>query len=178
LTAVAAPYGHAAGTIPLDGAVQYDSVTAFAIPAGATGFRRSTASPLPLVDLKLVRAAWHSAAWLTGGQPGELDEQRYPETFHTATIVRRDGQHVMLCHVHYPLLAFVSGVSDWYTTDFIDPPGLADQYVHAGFTALTAAVLLSPLAEVETSSLSADEWRQIRRWQPPTVGAVLFNRWD
>jgi hypothetical protein len=158
--------------------VQDGCVTAFAIPPGATGFHGSSTAPLPLVDLKLVRAAWRSAAWLTEGRAGELDEQRYPATFHTATIVHRDGQHVMLCHVHYPFLAFVSAFSDWYATEFIDPPGLADQYVHAGFTTLAAAVLLSPLTEVETSAISADEWRQIRYWQPPTVGAALFNRWD
>lgn len=84
----------------------------------------------------------------------------------------------MLCHAHYPLLAFVCGVRDWYSTEFIDPPGLADQYVRFGFTTLTADVLLSPLADLDTSAISNEEWRQIRYWQPPTVGAALFNRWD
>jgi hypothetical protein len=168
----------ARGTIPFDWAVQDDFVTAFAIPPGATGFRKSSTAPLPLVDLELVRAAWHAAAWLAGGRAGELDEQRYPATFHTATIVHRHGQHVMLCHAHYPLLAFVSGYCDWHTVEFIDPPGLADQYVGAGFATLTASVLLSPLADVDTSAILDEEWRQIRYWQPATVGAALFNRWD
>jgi hypothetical protein len=153
-------------------------VTAFAIPPGATGFCSPSAAPLPLVDLKLVRSAWHSTAWLAQGQAGELDEQQYPATFHTATILHRHGQYVMLCHAHYPLLAFVSGVRDSYTTEFIDPPGLAGKYVRLGFTTLPADVLLSPLADVDTSAITAEEWRQIRYWRPPTVGAALFNRWD
>jgi len=115
---------------------------------------------------------------MTSGQPGELDEQRYPATFHTATIIDRHGLHVILCHAHYPLLAFVSGRRDWYTTEFVDPPVWPGGYVAAGFTTLSAAVLLSPLGDVDTSLLSAEEWRQIRHWQPPTVGAALFNKWD
>ncbi|MFI5987354.1 hypothetical protein ACIBEA_41605 [Streptomyces sp. NPDC051555] len=47
-----------------------------------------------------------------------------------------------------------------------------------GFTVLDAAQLLSPAAEVDTAALAAAEHRQVKHWNPKTLGAMLFNSWD
>lgn len=155
-------------------------MTTFTIPAGATGFTDFRASPLPLVDLKRLRAAWHTGARLADCRTGALIEQCYPESFHTVTMVDRHGTvlHVALCHMHYPLIAFVTDQPRWYTTEFVDPPKWASAYSAVGFETLSADVLLSPLDAVDTSQLTAADRSQIRHWRPPTVGATLFNRWD
>jgi hypothetical protein len=153
-------------------------VTAFVVPRGATGFRSSKSAPLPLVDLKHLRAAWHAAAHLAAGRIGEFDEQSYPRTFHVAKVTGRDGLNVILCHAHFPLVAFATGQHAYYTTEFTDPPNWASAFAAAGFDAMSAAALLSPLEDADTSDLLADDWRQIRRWRPATLGAALFNSWD
>lgn len=85
----------------------------------------------------------------------------------------------MLCHVTYPFVAFISADRGaWRITDFIDPPAWASAYSDAGFETMSAAILLAPLDAVDTSQLYPVEWRQVRHWKPPTVGALLFNRWD
>ena len=163
---------------PLAAEADNERVTTFVIPAGSTGFRSRKAPPWPLVDLKHLRAAWHTGARLAGCKVGELVEQSYPEVYHTATMVGRDGLHIILCHMHHPLVAFVAVRRDWYTTEFIDPPAWATAYSAVGFEPLDADLLLAPFDDADTSQLSAEDWRQIRYWRPPTLGAVLFNRWD
>ncbi|GAA0435775.1 hypothetical protein [Streptomyces luteireticuli] len=47
-----------------------------------------------------------------------------------------------------------------------------------GFVVLSAARLLSPITESDTSALSTEEWCRIKHWRPTTLGAALFNAWD
>ncbi|WP_063754369.1 hypothetical protein [Streptomyces sp. NRRL S-1813] len=86
--------------------------------------------------------------------------------------------HIALFHAHYPLIAFVGGRRYWYTGQFQEPPAWAGVLADVGFVVLSAARLLSPLVESDTSALSAAERRQIERWRPETLGATLFNSWD
>jgi hypothetical protein len=113
-----------------------------------------------------------------GGRTGEFVEQSYSQTFHTAVITDRSGLHVMLCHAHYPLIAFVTDRQYSYTHEFQNPPIWAGAYDDAGFEVLNRAVLLSPLTETDTSALSTAEQRQVRYWGPANLGALLFNCWD
>ncbi|MGA5757018.1 hypothetical protein [Nonomuraea bangladeshensis] len=41
-----------------------------------------------------------------------------------------------------------------------------------------ASLLMSPLTKVDTTALSAAEWREIEYWKPKTLGELLFNAWD
>lgn len=103
---------------------------------------------------------------------------QYPQNFHVGTIDDRRGAHVALFHAHYPLIAFVGERLFVYRTEFVAPPSWAAALGSFGFTLLTAAELLSSLEDADTSGLSKAEWRQIKHWQPATLGAAIFNSWD
>ncbi|MBV1941832.1 hypothetical protein KUF83_35530 [Streptomyces sp. BV286] len=152
--------------------------TAFGLGRGSTGFGHFSDPPLPDVDPRTCRTAWHAAARAGHGRVGDFTEQKYPRSFHTATIDDRAGTQVALFHAHFPLVAFVAEQRHWHTTEFQDPPAWATTLDDFGFTILSALLLQAPLTEADTSALSAGEWQQIKYWQPETVGAVLFNEWD
>ncbi|MEV4870565.1 hypothetical protein [Streptomyces syringium] len=150
----------------------------FCLERGVTGFRDRGDPPLPHIDPKACRTAWYSAARVAGGQVADFTEQKYPHSFHSATIKTRSGTYIGLFHAHYRLIAFVADRCFRYTDEFLEPPAWATALSDGGFVVLSAAQLLSPLADWDTSALSAAEWRQIKYWRPTTVGATLFNAWD
>ncbi|WAP55775.1 hypothetical protein [Streptomyces sp. S465] len=162
----------------LGGVKVEDSQVTFRLERGVTGFRDWSDPPVPSTDPRACRAACYAAARAAGGQVEDFTEQEYPQNFHSATISDRNGAHVALFHTHYPLIAFVGDRRFWYTDEFQEPPTWATVLREAGFVVLSAAQLLSPLAESDTSALSAAEWRQIKHWRPETLGATLFNLWD
>ncbi|MFB8043505.1 hypothetical protein ACFC8F_19735 [Streptomyces hydrogenans] len=155
-----------------------DSQVAFRLEPGVTGFRDRGDPPLPSTDPRTCRAAWYAAARAAGGQVEDFTEQEYPQNFHLATISDRAGAHIALFHAHYPLIAFVGDRRYWYTDEFQEPPAWATTLTDIGYVVLSAAQLLSPLTESDTSPLSATERRQIKHWRPQTLGATLFNSWD
>ncbi|EFG64349.1 hypothetical protein SSBG_05132 [Streptomyces sp. SPB074] len=150
----------------------------FTLPRGATGFYRPKDGPLPEIELKAFRTALYAAARLAGGEAGEVEERVYPRTFHTATVVEREGEKVVLCHAHYPWVAFADARRDWYGEDFLAPPPWAHAFTDAGFTVLSNERLATPLSGVDTSVLTQGEWREIRFYGITTLGGVLFNAWD
>ncbi|RSS50372.1 hypothetical protein EF912_21895 [Streptomyces sp. WAC07061] len=145
---------------------------------GVTGFHDRGDPPLPTTDPRTCRSALYAAARAAGGQVEDFTEQEYPQNFHSATISDRDGEHIALFHAHYPLIAFVGDRRYWYTDEFREPPPWVTALTNVGFVVLSAAQLLSPLTESDTSALSATECRQIKHWRPATLGATLFNSWD
>ncbi|MFD7557094.1 hypothetical protein ACFV9E_21485 [Streptomyces sp. NPDC059835] len=152
----------------------------FRLEKGATGFWHVSEAPLRETEVGRCRAAWYAAALAAGGQPGDFAERVYPYNFHSATVVDgAGGRHVVLFHAHQPLVAFVEERKYGYTDEFLEPPawGVA-AFGDAGFVVLSAAQLLSPLKEWDTSVLSPSELKQIAYWEPRTLGAALFNAWD
>ncbi|MFI6476833.1 hypothetical protein ACIBH1_02800 [Nonomuraea sp. NPDC050663] len=150
----------------------------FRLARGSTGFGQAGDLPMPQIDVKLCRTAWHAAARAAGGRVGEFVERRYPRTFHSATLTDRGGAHVALFHAGFALVAFVAEQRDWYTDEFRDPPSWAGVLDGFGLALLPASLLLAPLSEADTTGLSAAEWSQIAYWRPETLGATLFNAWD
>ncbi|MDX3780567.1 hypothetical protein [Streptomyces europaeiscabiei] len=155
-----------------------DKNTGFSLPRGATGFHWPKDGPLPETDLRAFRGALYAAARAAGGKVGEVEEQAYPRTFHTASVVEDAGQHIILCHAHQPWIAFAQMRRDWYSEEFVAPPPWAGTFVHAGFLVLDREQLTAPLADVDTSDLSQGEWREIRFYGITTLGGVIFNAWD
>lgn len=143
-----------------------------------TGFRDRNDPPIPSTDARACRAAWHAVARAARGRVTDFAEQEYPQNFHSATLVDRDGTHVALFHAHHPLIAFATDRCYEYTDEFEEPPPWAPALGDAGFSVLSGALLLSPLEESDTSALSDAEWEQIKHWRPKTLGATLFNSWD
>ncbi|MFE3328510.1 hypothetical protein [Streptomyces sp. NPDC059176] len=155
-----------------------DENRGFSLPRGATGFYQPKGGPLPETDLRNFRSALYQAARAAGGKVGEEEEQAYPRTFHTASVVDGAGEHIVLCHAHHPWIAFARERRDWYGTEFTAPPSWADTFAHAGFAVLNRERLGTPLSQVDTSVLTPGEWRQIRFYAITTLGGVIFNAWD
>ncbi|MEU7165476.1 hypothetical protein AB0A70_12650 [Streptomyces morookaense] len=152
---------------------------AFRLPRGATGYFTPKEGPLPQTDLRLFKAALHSAARAGGGRAGEMDEQRCPRTFHSASVVHRTRESVVLCHAHHPWIAFARERQDWYGAgDFIEPPPWSQPFAAVGFSLLSAGQLETPLTDLDTSMLSRAERYQIDFFALTTLGGVLFNAWD
>ncbi|MGW5351471.1 hypothetical protein ACWERV_13295 [Streptomyces sp. NPDC004031] len=107
-----------------------------------------------------------------------MEERAYPRTFHTATVVGREGENIVLCHAHHPWVAFAKARQDWYAEGFLPPPPWAHAFTNAGFTVLSSERLATPLSDVDTSALTQDEWLEIRFYGITTLGGVLFNVWD
>ncbi|MEU1124911.1 hypothetical protein ABZ371_15420, partial [Streptomyces sp. NPDC005899] len=101
-----------------------------------------------------------------------------PRTFHTATVVGREVENVVLCHAHHPWVAFPKGRRDWYDEDFLAPPPWAHAFASAGFTVLSSERLATPLSDVDTLVLTQAEWREVRLYGITTLGGALFNAWD
>ncbi|WBO61775.1 hypothetical protein [Streptomyces camelliae] len=109
---------------------------------------------------------------------GELEEQAYPRTFHTATVIVGTGESVILCHAYHPWIAFAQERRDWYSEEFLAPPPWARTFADLGFEVLDRALLTLPLPDVDTSVLTKAEWREVRYYGITTLGGVLFNAWD
>ncbi|WP_329383974.1 hypothetical protein OG625_22425 [Streptomyces sp. NBC_01351] len=137
-------------------------------------------APLVEIEARVCHAAWYAAALAANGRVGDFAVRSYPDNFHSATVVGGDGtQHVMLFHAHQPLVAFVTVRRYWYTDEFLEPPAWGVEALGgAGFVVLSAAELLSPLGDWDTSVLSPSELGQIEHWEPANLGAMLFNAWD
>ncbi|MEU0098409.1 hypothetical protein [Streptomyces sp. NPDC006267] len=151
--------------------------TGFTLPRGATGFFLPKDGPLPETDLRPFRAALYAAARIVEGQVGEIENQEYPLTFHTASVVDRTGESVILCHAHHPWIAFAQERRNWYSEEFLPPPPWAATFAEAGFVVLSTEQLATPLSDVDTSVLTKGEWRQIRSYGITTLGGTLFNAW-
>ncbi|MEU9572458.1 hypothetical protein AB0D62_21845 [Streptomyces massasporeus] len=89
-----------------------DKGAAFVLPRGATGFFQPKDGPLPEVGQRMFRAALYAAARAAEGRVGQAEEQACTRTFHTATFITGAGEHVVLCHVHHPWIAFAEGLRD------------------------------------------------------------------
>ncbi|GGV84332.1 hypothetical protein [Streptomyces griseoloalbus] len=155
-----------------------DDNAGFTLPRGASGFFRPKDGPLPETDLSTFRTAVYAAARAVGGKVGELEDQAYPRTFHTATVLDDTGECVILCHAYHPWIAFAQERRDWYTEEFLAPPPWAHTFGDLGFTVLNRAQLTMPLSDVDTSVLTRVEWRAVRAYRITTLGGVLFNSWD
>jgi hypothetical protein len=109
---------------------------------------------------------------------GEVEEQAYPRTFHIASVLDGTGESIIVCHAHYPWVAFAQERREWYNEEFLAPPSWAHTFAHAGFVVLNRERLTAPLSDVDTSVLTQAEWRQVRLYGITTLGGVLFNAWD
>ncbi|MEV0449201.1 hypothetical protein [Streptomyces sp. NPDC050600] len=152
--------------------------TGLALPRGATGFFVPKDGPVPETDLRAFRGALHAAARAVGGQVGEIQVQEYPVTFHTASVVDRTRERVVLCHAHHPWIAFAQERRTWYAEEFAPIPAWSSHFTEAGFVLLSDERLATPLSDIDTSMLTRNEWRHIRSYGITTLGGALFNAWD
>lgn len=150
----------------------------FSLPRGATGFFVPKDGPLPNTDLRAFRTALYAAARVVEGRVGEIEVQEYPRSFHTASVIDRTGESVILCHAHHPWIAFAQERRDWYAEEFLSPPSWASAFAAAGLVVLSSAQLATPLSDMDTSTLTQGEWRHIRAYGITTLGGALFKAWS
>lgn len=150
----------------------------FRLERGATGFYDPKDGPLPEVDSRALRAAWHASARAAGELVGEWVEQEYPRNYHTASLTARGVLHVALCHAYLPLIAFVSEQRLFYRDEFRDAPAWSRPLVDSGFAVLSSEQLSTPLSEVDAAVLTDMEWREARFWGITHLGGALFNSWN
>ncbi|MGW8883921.1 hypothetical protein [Streptomyces sp. NPDC055749] len=158
-----------------------DMVTdgAFTLLRGATGFHRPKEGPLPDTNLRAFRTALYAAARAAGGRVDEVEEQEYPQTFHTASVIHDyAGEGVVLCHAHHPWVPFAHERREWYRDEFVPPPLWAHPFAVLGFTALSTEQFITPISDLDTSLFSRSEWHQIGFFPITTLGGALFNAWD
>ncbi|MEU3693143.1 hypothetical protein [Streptomyces narbonensis] len=85
--------------------------------------------PLPVTDLRPFWTALYATARVIEGQVGEIEEQEYARTFHTASIVDPTSESVILCHAHHPWIAFAQERRNWYAEEFLPPPPTVGLYL-------------------------------------------------
>jgi hypothetical protein len=150
----------------------------FRLERGATGFYDPKDGPLPEVDSRALRAAWHSSARAAGGVVVEWLDQKYPRNYHTASLTAGACCTLRCVTLTCRFVAFVSEQSLCYQDEFRDPPTWSWPLAVSGFVVMSAEQLSTPLSEVDTAVLTDMEWREARFWGVTRLGGVLFNAWD
>ena len=145
------------------------------LPRGITGFWSVNTAPLPLLDEKAFCQMCYSIALENGGTVTELDTDTYPRNFYSAKLSRYDQSIFLLQNIHYPYMAVarrdasggfvLAGQPEWLqlweaSVRFLSPPELNQDW--RGLC----------------GELSPEELKQIRYWNPQTVGEFIFNTWD
>ena len=108
---------------------------------------------------------------------------KYPLSFHWAELKHGERRFALLVHESSPFVALSSEIPDYFNLVFVDDDRFtsAAQQLNAPFRLLSAADLLQPLTEDDRAyvrALSGQHARDLKYWQPETVGDVIFNWWD
>lgn len=149
------------------------------LPRGITGFRDRRDPSLPQIDLRLWKKSLWDACLATN-----YSIECFSSTpiwgcgnYFAAKITRSTDSIIVLANAHYPLAAFAAQSDPPLT--FLDDAPLSTQ-----FKALTEWTILSqntassaPSATV-LGNLSKSELKEIRHWNPTSVGEIVFNVWD
>ena len=85
---------------------------------------------------------------------------------------------MLLLNIHHPYVAFTTPIKDVgnFNFEFRDCDVLAVELY--GYTVLSAEFLNSPVTEDAIRLLGESERRELKYWEPPTLGHVVFNFWD
>ena len=134
-----------------------------------------SADPPPFLDEKTFRRMCHALARESGGTVTEADTDTAARNFYLAEIQRYDASIFLLQNIHYPYAAFARR----------DPSGGFIWTCQPEWLRLPEGPVyfLSP-DELNQNwrglcrELSPEEQEQIRRWNPQTVGEIIFNTWD
>jgi hypothetical protein len=149
-------------------------------PRGATGFRGAGDEPLQDIDLALFRSACWEAARRIRGRAADVPLPGAVRTFHASALVGRGGGHVVVCHAHLPVVAFLDEppMAGRPLSGFVDRPSWSDVFERVGLRPLSVEYLGTPMLRVDVSELGDAELRQLRYWSPEVLSDLLFNWWD
>ena len=142
---------------------------------GITGFRSVNANPPPFLDEKAFRRMCHALAQKNGGIVTEVDTDTASRNFYSAKLSRYDQSVFLLQNSHYPYGAFaqrdtsggfiLAGQPEWLQLSEVPVCFLSPAELNQDWRGLCG-------------ELSPEELKQIRYWNPQTVGEFIFNTWD
>jgi hypothetical protein len=154
------------------------------LPRGITGFS-SGGDPfvLPETNLHLFQTDCHAAARATGGVVAAFTVAGHGNVlnYHLARLAWPPSakSRLLLLNAHYPYLALaLPGESLRYT--YADDPTLAAEFAGM-YEVLAKADLDAPFRWDQPelwSALGESERKQIRYWEPATLGEIIFICWD
>ena len=142
---------------------------------GITGFWGVNTKPPPFLEEKAFHQMCHAMARESGGVVTKVDTDTAARNFYSAEIQRYDASVFLLQNIHDPYIAFAqpnaSGRFIWTS----QPEWLRLPEVQACF--LSPDELNQDWHNL-CGELSPEEEKQIRYWNPWTVGEIIFNTWD
>lgn len=97
--------------------------------------------------------------------------------FHAAKLVGAKTVWT-LCNAIHPLVAFVQASPESDLLAFIESDELAQAFTSEGFNVPPVRYLEKPLEPADLNDLGRAEREQVDYWNPPTVGAVIYNWFD
>jgi hypothetical protein len=147
---------------------------------GVSGFG---AQSHPRIDPKHFRSACHGVARIAKREVVRFEEQRYPRSFHAATLTGHEDTISILCNIAYPWIAFTAAEDHAAgPLSFVDDDQLANALrTEIEFEPLPRRWLDAHLDDGLLAGLGREERAQIdywRRFGPLRVGDVIYNCWD
>lgn len=145
------------------------------LPRGITGFWSADTEVPPFLDEKAFRQMCHVLAWESGGTAAEADTDTAARNFYFAKLSRYGQSVFILQNIHYPWVAFAR--RDVYGRFVFTSPPEWLQLPEGPVWFLSLAELNRDWRGL-CGDLSTEELKQIRYWNPQTVGEIIFNTWD
>ncbi|MBD0384878.1 hypothetical protein [Paenibacillus sedimenti] len=99
------------------------------------------------------------------------------KNFFTYLIELNHKEYYLLSNSTYPLLAFASSV-DYSGIIFIDPIDIFDTSLPNPYKILNKELLNKPIEIYDLERLRDYEIKNLKYWNPKTIGEVVFNYWD
>jgi hypothetical protein len=149
---------------------------------GITGFWDTDDPPLPASDFETFSQHCHIAARSLGGTVRVVQTPSSQASVNFAEVIleTRDGAIVVLLNAHFPIVAFARAREKGEMRfHFVDVPAVATLFKTFGsYEVLTSMQARKPLTPDDSLQLGRAEIKQLRYWQPRTIGEVVFSFWD
>ena len=138
-------------------------------------------APLPSVDLRAFRTAFHAIARAASATVIH-NPRRNPSTecnFADALLQIGDDRVAVLLNCIYPLVAFAAESDLNGPPDFCDNATLSRAFAdYPEFSVTSRSTLLQSVAPEMLAALAPAEIKQFNYWKPTRLGDVIFNYWD
>ncbi|HEY9757378.1 MAG TPA: hypothetical protein V6C97_19575 [Oculatellaceae cyanobacterium] len=153
------------------------------IPKGITGFGGQTPDP-PRIDLATFRSDCYLAARKISGRVVVNDEEFRPGVVRSFAIYVIDapqaGHIAILMNIACGILSFAKAPEETQVLlNFLDVHELEAAFrENRDYLFWSSAQLSKPATRDLYKDLDAEELKQIKYWNPNTLGDLVFNFWD
>lgn len=153
-------------------------------PPVSETLRKTHESLEPQVEKrKEITAAIYALARECRWEIGSFHWDDYPMSFHWAEVRQGERSFSLLIHEFSPFVALSAALPEYRNLLYFDDPMFVEaaQRIGAPFGILPAGELMQPLSPADrlfVAKCSAQHERNLKYWNPKTVGDVVFNWWD